>query len=36
MSDSSEEEIFVEIPYSKRPEWNDITPINEVNLYAIK
>lgn len=27
MSDSSDEEVYVEIPYRKRPEWADIKPI---------
>jgi len=30
MSDSSEEEIAIETPYSKRPEWADIKPIFQV------
>lgn len=29
MSDSSDESLDLEIPYSQRPEWRDITPINQ-------
>lgn len=31
MSDSSDEDVYVEIPYSKRPEWSDIKPIPQDN-----
>jgi hypothetical protein len=30
MSDSSDESVNVETPYSSRPEWSDIKPINQV------
>ncbi len=30
MSDSSDESVSVETPYSSRPEWNDIKPIEQV------
>ncbi len=30
MSDSSDDEVIVETPYSQRPEWADIKPIFHV------
>ena len=34
MSDSSDDSgNFIEIPYSKRPEWADIQPINQVCIF---
>lgn len=36
MSDSSDDSTnIVEIPYSKRPEWADVTPITQVNTSNI-
>lgn len=29
MSDSSEEDVEIEVPYSSRPEWSDVKPINQ-------
>ena len=34
MSDSSDELVDIEIPYSKRPEWADVIPISQVRLVA--
>lgn len=34
MSDSSDELVDIEIPYSKRPEWADVIPISQVGLSA--
>jgi hypothetical protein len=34
MSDSSEEEVNVEIPYSSRPEWSDVHPIDQVRIFG--
>lgn len=34
MSDSSDELVDIEIPYSKRPEWADVIPISQVGLAA--
>ena len=38
MSDSSEDEVSIEVPYSRRPEWADIKPIFQVILrnFGIK
>ena len=30
MSDSSDDSVNIEIPYSQRPEWTDVTPITQV------
>jgi hypothetical protein len=30
MSDSSDESVDIETPYSQRPEWADVVPITEV------